>query len=74
VRVIAVGDGATGTTVLADLYREMAGHPYRVDLDALFTKLGVRKAGDSVTFDDSAPQASIRRGITDGVARGSGGR
>jgi hypothetical protein len=73
-RVIAVGDSATGTTVLADLYREMAGRPYRANLDALSTKLGVRRAGDSVTFDDTAPQASIRRAITDGVAPGSGGR
>jgi hypothetical protein len=73
-RVLAVGDGATGTTVLAELYREMAGRAYRTNLDELFARLGVRKAGESVTFDESAPLAPIRRGITEGVARGSAGR
>ena len=64
--VIAVGDGATGTTVLRELYDEMKGAPVQVDLPALWRQLGVVKRGDVVTFDDSAPLANIRKAITGG--------
>ena len=65
-RVIAVGDAATGTTVLRELYDEMKGAPVQVDLPALWRQLGVVKRGDVVTFDDSAPLANIRKAITGG--------
>ena len=62
-RLLDVGDGATGTRVLHDLYRELALAPGTVDLAALWRRLGVRVDGDRVTFDDAAPLASVRRGI-----------
>jgi hypothetical protein len=60
-----VGDRATGTSVLKDLYRTMGLAPGNVDLPVLWQKLGVRivergRAG----FDDAAPLAAIRRSIT----------
>ncbi len=59
------GDRATGTTVLRDLYREMGLAPGTVDLGALWKRLGVRvEAGGSVTFDDRAELASLRRAVT----------
>lgn len=63
-RIFSVGDKATGTTVLADLYKKMRAKPYAPDLDALWRELGVSVQGGWVVFDDSAPLASIRRAIT----------
>jgi hypothetical protein len=63
-RIFSVGDKATGTTVLSDLYKIMRAKPYAPDLDALWRELGVSVQGGSVVFDDSAPLASIRRAIT----------
>lgn len=63
-RVLAVGDKATGTTVLKDLYEELGTHPGNVNLDDLWKKLGVRESGDTVVFDDHAPWAKYRAAIT----------
>jgi hypothetical protein len=62
-KVLEVGDAATGTQAMRTLYDEMAERPHPVDLDDLWKKLGVRLAGDTVTFDDSAELAAIRRAI-----------
>ncbi len=63
-RIFSVGDKATGTTVLSDLYATMRAKPYAPDLDALWRELGISVTGGTVTFDDSAPLAPIRRAIT----------
>lgn len=63
-RVIEVGDHATGTTVLQDLYRTMALAPLRVDLPALWAQLGIRREGGRITFGDHAPLAAIRAALT----------
>jgi hypothetical protein len=63
-KVLQVGDGATGTTVLADLYRRMKDTPVEFDLDDLWRKLGVQVKNGEVTFDDNAPLAKIRKAIT----------
>jgi hypothetical protein len=63
-RVLAVGDKATGTTVLKNLYDQLGPQPGHVDLDALWTKLGVRYSNGAVDFDDNAPWAKYRAAIT----------
>ncbi|HLC09170.1 MAG TPA: hypothetical protein VJK06_07785 [Methyloceanibacter sp.] len=63
-RVFSTADRATRTTVLADLYAKMAMEPYAQDLEALWRDLGISVTGGKLTFDDSAPLASIRRAIT----------
>lgn len=66
-QVLDVGDRATGTTVLHDLYKSLALAPGTVDLPALWARLGIRSegsAGPGVTFDESAPLASLRRAMT----------
>jgi hypothetical protein len=63
-RIFSVGDRATGTAVLADLYDKMRAKPYAPDLDALWRELGVSVQNGNVVFDDSAPLAAIRRAIT----------
>jgi hypothetical protein len=65
-KVISVGDGATGTKALRTTYDRMKDRPAPVDLDALWKQLGVVVQGGSVTFDDAAPLAKIRRAITTG--------
>jgi hypothetical protein len=63
-RVAEVGDRATGTTVIADLYKQMKTTAVRTDLDDLWQRMGVQVKGGSVTFDDRAPFAEIRKAIT----------
>lgn len=68
----AVGDKATGTTVLADLYDQMRDRPVRVDLPALWQQLGIeRKPDGSIEFISSAPLANIREAITRPANRGT---
>ena len=64
-RAFTAGDQATGTTVLMDLYREWRDKPVRVDLDAVWQKLGIqRKADGAIELVSNAPDASIREAIT----------
>lgn len=63
-KALAMGDKATGTTVLRDLYNEMRDKPDPVDLDQLWTKLGIQMKDGSVAFNDKAPEANIRKAIT----------
>ncbi|HLX37720.1 MAG TPA: hypothetical protein VKR29_07960 [Candidatus Binataceae bacterium] len=58
-RALKVGDDAVGIPVLMELYTKMKDAPYDPNLPALFQRLGVKLAGDSVTFDPNAPDASI---------------
>src|SRR5258707_4400721 len=63
-KALAIGDKATGTSVLLELYREMRDKPSPVDLDQLWSKLGLALRRGEVTFDDKASGAGIRRAIT----------
>jgi hypothetical protein len=64
-KVLDAGDQATGTSVLADLYKKMANAPYApIDLDLMWKRLGVRSEDGKVEFDDHAPLAPIRKAIT----------
>ncbi len=60
VRALETADRATGTSVMLDLYRQMALSAVSVDLPALWEELGVRRNGDRVSFDNGAPLAQIR--------------
>ena len=62
-KALALGDKATGTHVLMDLYKEMRDKPAPVDLDELWKKLGVSVKDGAVQFDDKAPEANIRKTI-----------
>jgi hypothetical protein len=67
-RFLDVGDAATKTHVLHDLYAKMSHAPAPVDLDALWKKLGVQVTSDAVRFDDSAPLGPLRKSMTDPLA------
>lgn len=60
---LMVGDEATGTTVLLDLYQAWKAMPVDPDLPALWRVLGVQVAGKSARFDDTASLAQIRKRI-----------
>jgi hypothetical protein len=59
-RALAIGDRATGVTVLTEQYRRMARAPAPVDLDALWRRLGIRAEGGRVLLDD---RPALRRAI-----------
>ena len=62
-RVLKIGDEATGTTVLQDLYAQMKDKPVSPDLQELWQQLGIRLQGDSVELQDDAPLAATREAI-----------
>ncbi len=62
-KAFETGDKATGTRALMDLYRKMADTAIPVNLSELWLELGVRRDGDSVQFDNSAPFAAVRASI-----------
>jgi hypothetical protein len=62
-RLLEVGDRATGTQVLAQLHARMGDTPSSVDLDAIFTSLGVPTEVGDLPFNDAAPLSGIRTGL-----------
>jgi len=63
-KALKIGDKATGTTVLTDLYNQMKDHPVTVDLGEKWKQLGIEWDGTAVHLRDDAPEAAIRRAIT----------
>jgi hypothetical protein len=61
--VLRVGDAATGTNVLSDMYARYAARGERIDLEGILSSLGV--SADAHDSDDSRPLAWIRRGIVE---------
>ena len=62
--VFGIGDKAVGVPVLEELYARMKDKPVIVDLPALWKKLGVSLKDGKVVYDDTAPDAAIRKAIT----------
>jgi hypothetical protein len=62
-RALESGDRATGVEVLQKLHARLGATGDEVDLDALWARLGVRARPGTVTFDESAPLAAIRRAL-----------
>ena len=65
-QVIDVGDRATDSTILRDLYVRMGDHPDSPDLPALWKRLGVSMQEGRLLLDDRAPLAGIRKAMTAG--------
>jgi len=62
--VLRIGDAATGTRVLQELYQANRAAPVTPDLTQLWQRLGVPEDPKSQPFDDHAPLAAIRIAIT----------
>lgn len=63
-KALEIGDKATGTHVLVQLYDAMRDKPEPVNLEHIWKQLGVVRDGDGVRFDDHAPLAAARVAIT----------
>ncbi len=64
-RALAIGDRATGTHVLTQMYAQWKNTPVTIDLPKLWEELGIRTSPDgSVTFVASAPLARVREAMT----------
>src|SRR5579859_2248194 len=61
---LRIGDRSVGVNVLEPLYARMKDKPETVDLNSVWTQLGVQSDGTSVHFDDNATLAAVRRAIT----------
>lgn len=61
--VLTAGDRATGTQVLEELYAAMKDFPLQIDLDGLWSRLGISRREGRVILDDAAPLASTRHAI-----------
>jgi len=62
--VLRIGDAATGTHVLENLYRGVKTAPQAVDLESFFERLGVPEDPEREPFNDRAPLAPVRVAIT----------
>jgi predicted metalloprotease with PDZ domain len=60
-QVFEAGDRAIGVAVLVPLYQKMKADPYPVDLNALWSSLGVTLQNQQVVYNDQAPMAHIRK-------------
>jgi hypothetical protein len=68
-RVLATADKAVGLDVLTRLHDEMGPKPVTPDLAAVWRDLGLKRVGEGLEFDDTAPLAPIRRVITEARAK-----
>ena len=67
-RTLRVGDEATGTRVLENLYEDMKDKPVTVNLTSVWKELGIhRSQNGDISVDDDAPLASVRKAITAGI-------
>lgn len=62
--VLARVDAAVGVPVASESYAQHANAGVRVDLAGLWKRLGIVYDHGRVTFDDTAPEAALRRAIT----------
>jgi hypothetical protein len=66
-KALKVGDQATGTTVLTDLYNQMKDKAVTVNLQEKWKQLGIEWDGSAVHLRDDAPESAIRRAITGAI-------
>ena len=63
-QALEIGDKATGTHVLTEMYAKWKDAPVAVDLPKLWEELGVRATDHGVELDSKAPLAKVREAIT----------
>lgn len=63
---LRAADAGTGTTVLTDLHARLGSAPGDVDLEKIWSRLGVRVEDHRLRTDDAAPLTAIRRTIPAG--------
>jgi hypothetical protein len=68
-QALAVGDQATGTHVLSEMYYDWKDKPVTVDLPKLWNELGIQSSPDGISFVDTAPLAKVREAIAKPVGK-----
>jgi hypothetical protein len=63
-QTLAIGDRATGTQVLSEMYNDWKDKPVTVDLPKLWSELGIESGPDRIAFVGTAPLAMVREAIT----------
>ena len=63
-RALKIGDRATGTKVLEQLYAEMKSEPVEINLAYMWEQLGISIHDGKLSFDDQANWAKARIAIT----------
>jgi hypothetical protein len=63
-RALEIGDKATGTHVLTEMYAKWKASPVQVDLPKLWDELGIRSEGSEVELLPKAKLAATRDAIT----------
>ena len=62
-KTLEIGDRATGTTVLSELYARWKDQPAQVDLASMWKDLGIAADGKNIRVTEDAPLAKVRRAI-----------
>ena len=60
-QIFKAGDKATGVPVMVSLYEKMRADPAPVDLEALWTSLGISLKDGQIIYNDAAALAQIRQ-------------
>jgi hypothetical protein len=63
-QALSIGDKATNTHVLTELYAQWKDTPVQYDLPTLWSRLGILSAPNGVELSSSAPLANVREAIT----------
>ena len=62
-QALQLGDKATGTNVLTEMYKQWSNSPSPVDLPKLWDELGVHRSSDGIALDPKAPLIQVRESI-----------
>ena len=62
-QALEIGDRATGTHVLTDMYAKWKDAPAPVDLDKLWSDLGIHSTANGIEFADDGPLSRVREAI-----------
>ena len=62
-QALEIGDRATGTHVLTEMYAKWKDTPTPVDLDKLWSDLGIHSTADGIEFAADAPLSKVREAI-----------
>jgi len=68
-QAFAIGDQATKTHVLMQMYDAWKDKPVTVDLPKLWNELGIQSGADGIEFINNAPLAKIREAISKPAGR-----
>ena len=72
-KAFKIGDKATKTHVLMNLYEKMKDKPFKIDLQRMWQALGVTLEGKTITFNRFAPEASLRHAMMSKICKNQGG-